>query len=171
MTSSRSVAASLAIVLILAGCGQTIPPSDLASAPPPAAGELPPPIAAPLPGRRWTFNDQAMASAVINLHAGPAHCGWETATFLGMGWPLGRVAHTSNEAREYIRDPDGLFAEQMLAPFIPFTILPETAFDTGYRYGADELWVDTATVDQVVYMVRGDVVEQWGRPPELVGCS
>jgi hypothetical protein len=111
-----------------------------------------------------------MDSAVINLHAGPAHCGWESATFLVMGWPLGRVAHTSDEAREYIRDPDGLFAERMLGPFIPFTTLPETAFDTGYRYRADELWVDTASVDQFVYMVRGDVVEQWGRPPELVGC-
>ena len=168
----RSVLRSATFVVLFVSCQSTPPTpavsSDHITAP---ATLLPPPSTAPFPGIRWTVNGEPATSGSITLRDGGEHCGWNSATFLTIGWPLGVVPKTSAQAREYVRDPKHLFDDEILAPFLPSTTLPSGAFDTGYRYGSDELWVDTATVDQVVYVVRDSIVEQWPRGRELFACA
>jgi hypothetical protein len=138
---------------------------------PAPATELPAPETAPFPGKPWLRGGQPLAPGSITLIQGPEHCGWGSATFLTIGWPLGVVPRDSTQARLYVRDPDGLFADRTLAPFNASTLLPASAVDTGYRYGTDQLWMDEASVDGLVYLVRGGVVEQWPRGRDDIGCA
>jgi hypothetical protein len=162
----------LTTAVAIAGCTSGPPPSPSAASPavvepgPP----LDPPVTEPFPGIPWTLDGARVPAEVIQLHPGPEHCGWKDVLFLTIGWPLGRGAMTSDQAREYVRDPAGTVAETMRGPFQPSVELPADAVFTGYRYGTDELWVSAATVDDRVYYVRNDHVEGWPRSPELHAC-
>lgn len=88
-----------------------------------------------------------------------------------MGWPLGTVPRNDLVARQYIRDPDNRFSKLTMAEFEDDVALPSDAFDTGYRYGSDELWVSIKSVDRMVFVLRGDRVERWPRARELIACA
>ncbi|HYH92141.1 MAG TPA: hypothetical protein VD763_03195 [Candidatus Saccharimonadales bacterium] len=178
MTAALAVMVTLFVFL---GCAPTTPsptPSAIATGEVELTAReigdrvLPPPPTAPYPGVPWTMDGRQVDTGVIALAPGPEHCGWESSLFLTMGWPLGRIAETSLEARLYLRDPEGIHAPALTrGRFAGDVALPEGAFHTGYRYGPDELWVDVDTVDREVYLVRGDVVERWSRASELLGCD
>jgi hypothetical protein len=104
---------------------------------------------------------------------GPDHCGWTSATFLHLGWPVGTVATDPDRVRQYVRDPQGLFADQLVAPFEPDAALPDDAADTGYHRGPIELWISPSDRDEAVYVVNvdTDVVERWTRPIVAFGCD
>jgi hypothetical protein len=167
-----ALAAVATVAIAIAGC--TSDPSPLPSAAPPAVVEpgplLDPPSTMPFPGTPWALDGRPVENDVIQLIAGPEHCGWQDVLFLTMGWPLGRPAVTSDLARQYVRDPSSTVANATGGPFQPSVPLPADAFFTGYRYGADELWVSTATVDDIIYYVRDGHVEGWPRAPEIIGC-
>jgi hypothetical protein len=151
---------------MLVACGSDVAPSTS-----PLATQLAPPDTEPFPGRPWTLNGQPVSNEVIGLIAGPEHCGWERTLFLTVGWPLGRAAHTSDQARLYVRDPENVVRERLLGGFEPSTVLPSDAQFTGYRYGSDELWVSNGTVGEAIYLVRGGVVERWPRAAEILACA
>jgi hypothetical protein len=88
-----------------------------------------------------------------------------------MGWPLGEPYETDLDARQYIRGPGNRFADQTVSSFESSVVPPADAVFTGYRYGSDELWISPTTVDRVIYMVRGGVVEQWPRALEFFACA
>lgn len=107
----------------------------------------------------------------ITLTAGPSQCGFDSLALMTMGWPLGTVPKNDMFARQYIRDPGNRFSDQTMVAFEENAALPPDAFDTGYRYGSDELWVSIESVDQMVFVRRGDRVERWPRARELFACA
>ena len=83
-----------------------------------------------------------MDTQVLEAAAGPSHCGWDSATFLNIGWPLGTSATTAAQSRLYIRDPNGILVGQSLTGALARNpSLPADARDTGYRYGALKLYL------------------------------
>jgi hypothetical protein len=92
---------------MLVACG-----SDVALSTIPLATQLAPPDTLPFPGRPWTLNGQPVSNEIIGLIAGRDHCGWERVLLLTIGWPLGRAAHTAEEARQYVRDPENVVPER-----------------------------------------------------------
>jgi hypothetical protein len=170
-TDVQTLSAMFVMAWLVVGCGDatTVAPP----VPAPVVGDrvLPAPVTEEYPGRPWRLLDGVVAAAVITLAPGPAHCGWEESLFLTVGWPLGEVPFDATDARLYLRDPLGLHAAVSLAAYAGDVALPADAFDTGYRYGPDALWVSPATADREVFMVRGVIVERWPRAIELLGCA
>jgi hypothetical protein len=107
----------------------------------------------------------------IQLIAGPAHCGLQGVLLLTTGWPIGERYTSDRDARQYVRDVGGRLAGGTVTMFGASVTLPADAAFTGYRYGSDELWISPATADRAVYLVRGNVVEQWPRVTEFVACA
>ena len=107
---------------------------------------------------------------VISTHNGPTHCDWESAVFLQVGWPLGE-RRSPGRYRMYVRDPDGLFREELRVPFDPEVELPRTARYTGYHRDNAELWISPADADEAVYVVRDGRAERWPRPWKPFGCA
>jgi hypothetical protein len=161
-----SIVGLMLFCAMLVACGSDVVPSAS-----PLATQLAPPDTLPFPGRPWTLNGQPVSNEIIGLIAGPEHCGWERTLLLTVGWPLGRPAHTSDQARQYVRDPENVVPERLLGVFEPSTVLPSDAQFTGLRYGSDELWVSNGDVGEAVYLVRGGVVERWPRATELLTCA
>jgi hypothetical protein len=51
---------------------------------------------------------QPVSAKVVTSYQGAEHCDWQSATFLSLGWPLGKKMKTIDEGRQYVRDPDGV---------------------------------------------------------------
>jgi hypothetical protein len=107
---------------------------------------------------------------VVSSVQGPEHCDWETAVFLYLGWPLGTRSRSADEARQYVRDPDGLFPGYTAGPFDPDAILPKESRYTGYHLGDVALWVGRDAAE-AVYLVRGTDVERWPRAERPIACA
>lgn len=125
------------------------------------------------PGNKWygPDGDRVRSPQVISARTGPAHCGWHTAAFLNVGWPLGEEAETADQAREYLRDPeDVLEPEWMLGEYDGNVKLPKGAEYTGYRTDFMELWLDPED-DNAAYLVFFDHVEKWPRAKEPLACD
>jgi hypothetical protein len=113
---------------------------------------------------------------VLHTLEGADHCGWTSVTFMHMGWPVGSVVEKAGEARQYVRDPQGLVGAFTSAPFDADATLPDDAAATGFRHGAWELWTAASDEDEAVYVVNGDPsaggsVERWARTSEFVACA
>lgn len=124
----------------------------------------------PTPEDTWFGPDgSAVGDDIITLLRGPAHCEWEDALLLHVGWPLG-TEKSGQVFRQYVRDPNGVLPDdRKLADFLAETTLPEDAEFTGYHAGSAELWIDPVSEDSSIYLVAPDHVEQWPRtdPPLL----
>jgi hypothetical protein len=125
---------------------------------------------APYPGRAWTRDGVEVPPSEIVAAAGPEHCGWQSATFLTLGWPLGTRPQTAAGARQYVRDPRHVLGSRLPALELDAT-LPADASPTGYAYGAVWLYLAPSDQDQAVYMVLGDNVERWPRSDPMTLCS
>ncbi len=123
----------------------------------------------PYPGYPWTHDGKHVPASEIVAAAGPAHCGWQSATFLTLGWPLGTRPQTATGARQFIRDPDNVLPRSL--PLDLPSTLPPDARPTGYAYGPVELYLSPSDQDQWVYMVLGSTVEQWPRSDPMTLCS
>lgn len=104
---------------------------------------------------------------VIRQHDGPTHCGWESATFITIGSPIGERVEAdgvdSGGARTYIWDPEGVLVyidgiERDVS--LPIEDLPDTASDTGFSAGEAELWLDSADAT-TLYRVQDGVADQF----------
>ncbi len=116
------------------------------------------------PGRRvWTH---AATGAILTDIAGPGHCGWESARMLHTTTPEGTVD------RQYVRDPEGVFAgvPGLLAEYAEGIDLPADATFSGYRTAdGQELWF--VPDDRAAYVVTEDGVERWPRADPPIGCA
>ncbi len=127
---------------------------------------------APWPGIPWTHDDHSVSTSVIDAAAGPSHCGWQSVTFLTMGWPLGTRAANAAQSREYVRDPKGLVGHFGLRSSLDLhATLPSDARSTGYVDGSARLYLAPSDDDVAAYIVQGATVERWPRSDPMTLCS
>jgi hypothetical protein len=125
------------------------------------------------PGKSWTTKDGfGVDTQVLEAAAGPSHCGWDSVTFLNIGWPLGTSAITAAQSRLYVRDPNGILGGQSLTgAWARNPSLPADARDTGYRYGALKLYLAPSNEDANAYLIAPADSERWPRSQPLLACS
>lgn len=111
--------------------------------------------------RVWTHQE---SGAILTDIAGPSHCGWQSARMM-------HVEENGVLAKQYLRDPDGVFAQIPLRDtYAEGVELPDDATDSGYRSPEGyELWFTDA--DNAAYVVTPEGVERWPRPVDIVGCA
>ena len=122
------------------------------------------------PGPVWTKDGRPVDGRELNSIAGPDHCGWQSAVMMHLGWPLGTVSQTSDEIRQFIRDPDRVIAYGVGGELSMQVALPADARATGYRMGEVELWL-AASEPQAAFVRVGDDVERWPRADPVVACD
>ena len=135
----------------------------------------------PYPGQPWTYQGHRVPYPVIEASAGPAHCGWESAVFLSMGWPLGTSSevngHLTATFRRYIRAPDGVLGGahpgelSLGARLVLHATLPRDARATGYRDGPFELYLSKIDQDSRIYIVGPTGIEAWPRDDPPTYCE
>ena len=112
---------------------------------------------------------------MIEAYAGPAHCGWESATFLNQGWPVGTSfevdGHESAAMRVYVRDPSRVLGSRLQGRLVLQAMLPHDARATGYRDGPFELYLSPSDEDSTIYLVGPTGVEAWPRDEPLTFCE
>lgn len=115
---------------------------------------------------RWTDSDDCLVRIdVISHHYGGAHCGWQKMEWITIGRPFGAsiAAGLSAElTNRYVWDPHGVLPDGPIGSKLDLADIPDSAFDTGYRRNASELWLDE-TDESVLYRISGDRVEAWQR--------
>lgn len=141
------------VALLLAGCGG----GDVRSAPPAS------------PRGTWDERWRDGRGNVVPDHTVStyeAEC-VDEAVFLALGRPLGRRFDTVDEARQYVRDPEGTL--ETVGPLDTDARLPAGVRNTGYHLGDVQLWLGR-DAQQAAYLVEGKTVERWPRLTEPVGC-
>jgi len=171
----RPAAAALAALIL--GCGVPIPEATVS----PPAFRVGPPNAATVaaafnvppryPGYPWSRDGRRVPLGELTTAAGPDHCGWQSATLLSLGWPPGTVARTAQEARQYIRDPEGVVSSESKAALGVGVRLPSGARPSGYQTGTIKLYLSPSDQDDAVYLVSPQTVERWPRARTLLACA
>lgn len=159
------------LVLIAAACS----PSEVSRSPSPTGSpigpDLPPPRTTAYPGIPWTFEGHAVDASVITMLPGQRDCGFDDVVLLTVGWPIGRAAQSSVDARQYVRDPSGRLGDRLSGTFDGSTTLPTDAVSTGFKYGSDELVMSPSDAERYAYVVRGGATERWPRAKALLACG
>jgi nitrite reductase/ring-hydroxylating ferredoxin subunit len=126
-------------------------------------------------GNPTYFKDERGWHLELHVINGAEHCGWQSASFLTLAWPLGSDFRGASEgaARSYVRDPEGVLGgDDAVPPPDLVASLPDDASYTGYHRGDWQLWVSPSDVDQAVYLVaRGRAVERWPRAEHRIVCT
>lgn len=96
---------------------------------------------------------------VISHIRGAEHCGWQAAEFITIGRPLGTSIDEQphEDVGRYVWNP-GVIPGEAIGVTVPTEALPD-AYDTGYRQGDRELWLDSGD-DTVLYIVTGDIARE-----------
>ncbi len=116
----------------------------------------------------WERGDRIPLPSDFRLYEGETHCDMDSALILAMRWPLDGGG-TENDRRLFVRDPEGVFAEETVGSFDADAELPDDAIPTGYAKGTGvELWLadDLSTA----YAVDSGTVEAWPALPGW-GCA
>jgi hypothetical protein len=119
----------------------------------------------PWPGQPWYRAGKEVLPREVSLSAGPEHCGWERATFLGAEeLPAPKDAR----GRLWVRDPEGALDHfpGAKAGFMARATLPPDAEFTGYESGHLELWTAPSDFPEHIYVVNDldpTDVERWVR--------
>lgn len=121
------------------------------------------------PGDPWTFHGKPVPTDVLSLTIGPEVCGYEDLVLVTMAKLLGQPARTSDDARQYVRDPANQF--DTIGRFAPSVEKPPDAVFSGYRYGSMELWTSRQAGPDAVFMARNGVWERWPRARDLFACA
>jgi hypothetical protein len=119
----------------------------------------------------WLRDGRAVSGFELSTFAGPDHCGWQSATFLIIGWPVGTVSRTIDEARQYVRDPHGAVKGSLRDRLVVRATLPADARPTGYRHGSIELYLSPPDQDDGIYVVGPGGAERWPRDNPPTGCE
>jgi hypothetical protein len=123
------------------------------------------------PGYTWTRNGQAVSPQELDVSAGGKHCNWQSVTFLTVGWPLGTHWPDSSQARQYVRDPDGVVKGGYVSEKLVLrATLPGDALPTGYRHASVQLFLSPSDDDLAIYVVGPDATERWPRSNPRTGC-
>jgi hypothetical protein len=124
------------------------------------------------PGKPWTLGDRTVDSTTLEAIAGPSHCGWDSVTFLFVGWPIGTDAINASHGRQYIRDTRGtLQGPTQVGTWAKNPQIPPDARDTGYRYGAVKLYLAPSDQDVYAYLIAPADSERWPRSDPMLLCS
>jgi len=116
------------------------------------------------PGYGWSRDGHgAVDNAELATFAGPSHCGWQSATMLFIGWPLGTNATTFAQSRYYLRDPQGVIGIRYRDRLVRNVALPQDAVPTGYRLGPIQLYLSPNDQDEAIYVVAPSGAERWPR--------
>jgi len=127
----------------------------------------------PWPGQPWSRNGVEVSNEVLESAAGPAHCGWQSATLMSMGWPPGTNATSSAQARQYVRDTKGALLDDrfLKGSFEHNPALPPYATDTAFRYdGVLKLYLAPSDADRYVYLIAPADSERWPRSDPMTEC-
>ncbi|MEV6599307.1 hypothetical protein AB0M36_21000 [Actinoplanes sp. NPDC051346] len=153
----------------LSGCGSApsvsqTSPSSAASTGATVAAYFNPPQ--PHPGPAWSRAGRQVGPEEVSTSAGSDHCGWQTATFLGVGSSHPGFAV---ERRVFFRDPGGVLPRSP-GKLVIGASLPEDARDTGYRLGDLQLWLASSDPTGAYLRVETDI-ERWPRSGPAHACD
>jgi hypothetical protein len=116
------------------------------------------------PGYGWSRDGHgAVDNAELATFGGPAHCGWQSATMMFIGWPIGTNAATFAQARYYLRDPQGVIGVEYRDRLVRNATLPTDAASTGYRLGPIQIYLSPSEQDEAIYVVAPSAAERWPR--------
>ena len=118
----------------------------------------------------WLRDGRVVSGFEVGTFAGPDHCGWQSATFLIIGWPAGTVSRTIDEAHQYVRDPHGAVKTSLRDRLVLRAALPLGARPTGYRHESIELYLSPSDQDDAIYVVGPGGAERWPRDDPPSGC-
>lgn len=110
----------------------------------------------------------------VGAYVGPAHCEWEPAVFLTVGWPLGTAPLTAVDMRQYLRDPEGAVrgVDGFLLGELDLDVeMPAGATDSGYGTEQAELWFGSDGGDTYAYLRTDQGDERWPRTREPIACA
>jgi hypothetical protein len=111
----------------------------------------------------WERGDQRVPQSVIRIYEGETHCDMDSALILEIDWPLDGDS-TENAVHVFVRDPEGVFAENTVGSFVSDAELPDDATPTGWENDTGvELWL--ADDLSAAYAVDSDTVEAWPALP------
>lgn len=177
----RMIAGVLALVVIVScsppvvGSGAKPVPTLASTSPLPAgSGAKPASIfdsTPEYPGYVWTRNGQPVTPEELGTVAAPGHCGWQSATFLSIGWPPGTHSRSAAEARQYIRDPKGVTRTTFRDRLDLQATLPRDALATGYVHDGIEIYLSPSDQDEAIYVVGSRTVERWPRSDPMTLCE
>ncbi len=122
----------------------------------------------------WTVDGEHVPAEIIISLTGSEHCGWESATLLHIGSPLGSVNESGRDVNQYLRDPEGVFTrltDRLRSTYEPNADLPSDAEFSGYVRDGVELWVSQSQIDKAIYMVDGARVERWPKAEPIILCD
>ena len=125
-------------------------------------------------GNPTYFKDAGGWHLILHVINGAEHCGWQSASYLTLAWPVGSDAQTGNDERHvYVRDPEGVFTGEFdLPPPDLDASLPTDAAPTGYHRGPWELWSSPTDLVDAVYLVSDDgAIERWPRARQVAYCA
>lgn len=126
----------------------------------------------PYPGYSWTRDGRVVGEFELVTIAGPEHCDWQTATFMFIAWPPGTTSMNAAGARQYIRDPRGVFEKGRYRELLDLDAeLPADARPTGHRLGSVEIHVSPSDQDDAIYLVGPGGAERWPRAHEMILCA
>jgi len=123
----------------------------------------------------WSLDGEAVSGDQIESSAGPGHCQWQAAHFVGLSWPPGRTYDDPRRTRIFVKDPEGVLA--YVAPYLrdgydADAELPRDAVDSGYRNDGFALWHSPAAGDSRIYEVGADgTPESWPKATTTVACD
>ena len=117
----------------------------------------------------WERDGQGFPPSDFGMSAGESHCEMDSVLFLGMRWPVDGGS-TEDAGLSFVRDPEGVLAEETVGSFVPDADLPDDAIPTGYEnYYGVEVWL--ANDLSTAYAVDGDTVEAWPAFPGSALCA
>ena len=123
------------------------------------------------PGYPWVRDGRPVKPEELGTSAGPAHCGWQSATFLTIGWPVGTLSTSSAESRQYIRDPRGVIPNRPRGRLDLNVTVPSDARPTGYTYGPNQIYLSPSDQDDAIYVVGPTGAERWPRSVPMSLCQ
>lgn len=100
----------------------------------------------------------------VESYRGAEHCGWQDITFL--------LLRSTDETREYIRDPRGELGDFLHTAYDGSATLPAGATNTGLHRDRRELWLsDTGDAAYLVSLHDAEDAERWPASKEPIRCA
>jgi hypothetical protein len=125
----------------------------------------------PYPGYAWTRDGRSVKPEEFGTIAGPGHCGWQSATLLSIGWPVGTLSTSATQARQYIRDPNGVVRSILRDRLDLNAKVPSDARPTGYTYDSVQVYLSPTEQDEAIYVVGPFGAERWPRSDPMTLCE
>ena len=122
------------------------------------------------PGYVWTHDGRPVTPEEFGTIAAPRHCEWQSATFLFTGWPPGTRTASSDQIRQYVRDPRGVLKGTFRDRLVLHATLPADARPTGYVYEMIQAYLSPSDQDEAIYLVGPVATERWPRSDPLTLC-